>query len=95
MFARHVGRNIRRARQAAGFSKIEPADRAGIHWTVLVSYEAGSGIPILETFVRIAWALGVPPASLLPGLDWEPLESEGYTLKRAQARKCSAQAPAC
>jgi transcriptional regulator with XRE-family HTH domain len=75
MFARHVGRNIRRARQAAGLSKGELADRAGIHWTVLVSYEAGSGIPILETFVKIAWALGVPPASLLPGLEWDPLES--------------------
>lgn len=72
-FARSVGRNIRRARQAAGLSKEQLADRAGIHWTVLVSYEAGSGVPILETFVKIAWALGVPPASLLPGLEWDPL----------------------
>jgi transcriptional regulator with XRE-family HTH domain len=72
-FARHVGRNIRRTRQATGLTKAELADRAGIHWTVLLSYEAGSGIPILETFVKIAWALGVPPASLLPGLEWDPL----------------------
>jgi transcriptional regulator with XRE-family HTH domain len=74
MFARHVGRNIRRARQAAGLSKDQLADRAGVHWTVLVSYEAGSGVPILETFVKIAWALGVPAASLLPRLEWDPLE---------------------
>jgi transcriptional regulator with XRE-family HTH domain len=73
MFARHVGRNIRRARQAAGLSKEQLADRAGIHWTVLVSYEAGSAIPILETFVKIAYALGVSPCALLPGLEWDPL----------------------
>jgi hypothetical protein len=41
---------------------------------VLVAYEAGSGIPILETFVKIAWALGVSPVALLPGLEWDPLE---------------------
>jgi transcriptional regulator with XRE-family HTH domain len=75
MFARQVGRKIRRTRQAAGLSKDQLADRAGIHWTVLVAYEGGNGIPILETFVKIAWALGVPAASLLPGLEWDPLES--------------------
>jgi len=75
MFARHVGRNIRRARQAAGLSNGELADRAGIHWTVLVSYEAGSGVPILETFVKIAWALGVSPVHLLPGLEWDPMST--------------------
>ncbi len=79
MFARHVGRNIRRARQAAGLSKDQLADRAGIHWTVLVAYEAGSGIPILETFVKIAWALGVSPCSLLPSLDWDPLGAHQET----------------
>jgi transcriptional regulator with XRE-family HTH domain len=73
IFARQVGRKIRHARQQAGLSKGELADRAGIHWTVLVSYEAGSGMPILETFVRIAYALGVSPCALLPGLEWDPL----------------------
>lgn len=72
-FARHVGRKIRRTRQETGLTKAELADRAGIHWTVLVSYEGGYGIPILETFVKIAWALGVSPVHLLPGLEWDPL----------------------
>jgi transcriptional regulator with XRE-family HTH domain len=71
--ARSVGRNIRRARQEAGLTKAELADRAAIHWTVLVGYEGGNGIPILETFVKIAYALDVSPCALLPGLEWDPL----------------------
>lgn len=72
-FERRVGRKIRRARQEIGLTKGELADRAGIHRTVLIGYEGGYGIPILETFVKIAWALGVSPCSLLPGLEWDPL----------------------
>jgi hypothetical protein len=32
------------------------ADRAGLDWTVIVAYEGGYGVPILESFVKIAWA---------------------------------------
>jgi len=71
-FAHRVGRNIRRARQAAGLGKAELAERAGVHWTVVVAYEGGQGVPILETFVSIAMALGVSPCELLPGLEWDP-----------------------
>lgn len=70
-FSRRVGRNLRRTRQAAGLSKAELADRAGVHWTVIVAYEGGQGVPILESFVKIAIALGVSPCELLPGLEWD------------------------
>lgn len=92
MFARHVGRNIRHARQANGLSKAELADRAGIHWTVLVSYEADSGVPILETFVKIAYALGVSPCALLPGLEWDPMTRK--RLRPTPARAGYPQDPA-
>ena len=72
-FARSVGRNIRRTRQEAGISKRGLADRAGLHWTVIVAYEGGHGVPILESFVKIAMALGVSPCELLPGLEWDPM----------------------
>jgi transcriptional regulator with XRE-family HTH domain len=72
-FDRQVGRRIRRTRQEAGLTRHALADRAGLHWTVIVAYEGGYGIPILESFVRIAYAIGVSPCSLLPGLEWDPL----------------------
>jgi transcriptional regulator with XRE-family HTH domain len=71
-FARSVGRNIRRTRQEAGITKRELAERSGLHWTVVVAYEGGHGVPILESFVKIAVALGVSPCELLPGLEWDP-----------------------
>ncbi len=72
-FARSVGRTIRRTRQDAGLTKEALAERAGLHWTVIVAYEGGHGVPILESFVVIATALGVSPCDLLPGLEWDPL----------------------
>jgi transcriptional regulator with XRE-family HTH domain len=71
-FSRSVGRNIRRTRQEAGLTKKALAERAGLHWTVVVAYEGGHGVPILESFVKIAVALGVSPCALLPGLEWDP-----------------------
>ena len=76
-FARSVGRNIRRTRQGAGLTKRELAERAGLDWTVVGAYEGGYGVPILESFVKIAVALGVSPCELLPGLEWDPLGSRG------------------
>jgi transcriptional regulator with XRE-family HTH domain len=73
VFARSVGRNIRRTRQDAGLTKKALAERAGLHWTVVVAYEGGHGVPILESFVQIAMALGVSPCELLPGLEWDPI----------------------
>lgn len=74
-FARSVGRNIRRARQEAGLTKKALAERADLHWTVVIAYEGGHGVPILQTFVVLAMALGVSPCSLLPGLEWDPKEA--------------------
>jgi transcriptional regulator with XRE-family HTH domain len=74
IFARSVGRKIRRTRQAAGLTKRELAERAGLHWTVIVAYEGGHGVPIFESVAKIAMALGVSPCEFLPGLEWDPAE---------------------
>ena len=79
VFARSVGRNIRRTRQAAGLTKEALANRAGVHWAVVVAYEGGHGVPILESFVKIAYALGVSPCDLLPGLEWDPQDTDQET----------------
>jgi transcriptional regulator with XRE-family HTH domain len=69
-----VGRNIRRIRQEAGLTKAALAELTGLHWTVIVAYEGGHGVPIFESVAKIAAALGVSPCEFLPGLEWDPRE---------------------
>ncbi len=71
-FAWFVGRRIRTVRRAADLTQEVIAERAGIHRTNMSLYENGQKVPKLETFVKIAMALGVSPCELLPGLEWDP-----------------------
>jgi transcriptional regulator with XRE-family HTH domain len=69
-----AARNIRRTRQAAGLTKKALAERAGLHWTVVVAYEGGHGVPVFASVAKTAVALGMSPCNLLPGLEWDPRE---------------------
>ena len=60
-----VGRNIRRAREAAGLPQDELAHRAGIHVTYLSGVENGRRNITLSVVERIAAALGTSDANLL------------------------------
>lgn len=61
------GANLRRLRLAAGLSQMQLGDRAGLHFSEISRLERGLRDPRLTTVVRLARALGVPPAELLPG----------------------------
>lgn len=58
--------NLRRLRLAAGLSQMELGDRAGLHFSEVSRLERGLRDPRLTTIVRLAGALQVPPAALLP-----------------------------
>jgi transcriptional regulator with XRE-family HTH domain len=58
--------NLRRLRLAAGLSQMELGDRAGLHFSEVSRLERGLRDPRLTTIVRLAGALQVPPADLLP-----------------------------
>jgi transcriptional regulator with XRE-family HTH domain len=66
------GQTVRRLRHAMNLSQEELADLANIHRTYIGGIERGERNPTLTMIVRLARALGVPPAKLL-----EPEESEG------------------
>lgn len=66
------GRTVRRLRHAMGLSQEGLADLANIHRTYIGGIERGERNPTLTMIVRLARALGVPPAKLL-----EPEESGG------------------
>lgn len=59
------GARVRKERERVGLSQEELADRAGVHRTYLGGVERGERNVGLLNLLRIARALGVPPATLL------------------------------
>ena len=68
------GRTVRRLRQVQGLSQEGLADLANIHRTYIGGIERGERNPTLTMIVRIAEALGLPPAKLLEAEEPEKIE---------------------
>ncbi len=62
---RRVGRNIKQARAAKGWSQEELADQVGIHRTYVSGLERGVRNPTITVLEKMARPLGVTPGSLL------------------------------
>jgi transcriptional regulator with XRE-family HTH domain len=61
-----LGEKIRRARKAQGLTQRRLAAKIGIWPAVLCHWEIGARTPNVDNLMRVAIALGVPAASLLP-----------------------------
>lgn len=60
-----LGRNVRAARQARGFSQEELAFAADMKRSYLSDLERGIRNPTVRALERLASALGIPPSALL------------------------------
>lgn len=60
-----LGRKLRRARELAGLTQEEVAERSGVHATEVSRIEAGKRDPRISTMERLAEALEVSPSDLL------------------------------
>jgi transcriptional regulator with XRE-family HTH domain len=63
--------NLRRARETAGISQEELADRCEVHRTEISLLERGGREPRLGTMVKLATALGTTPEALCAGIGWD------------------------
>ena len=63
--------NLRHARQTAGISQEELAERCEIHRTEVSLLERGGREPRLGTMVKLATALGTTPEALCSGITWD------------------------
>jgi transcriptional regulator with XRE-family HTH domain len=75
------GRLLRSARRAADLSQQELGERVGLSRTSITNIERGSQPVALHTFIRLASAVGVPVAELLP--KGEAVSSSSAALRRA------------
>lgn len=66
------GRNLNRCRKRTGLSQEELAVRASLHRTEIGLLERGERLPRIDTAIKLAGALGVPPAELIDGIEWSP-----------------------
>jgi transcriptional regulator with XRE-family HTH domain len=66
------GENLARCRRRADMSQEELGVRASLHRTEISQLERGLRIARIDTLVKLAGALGVPPSALIEGIDWSP-----------------------
>jgi transcriptional regulator with XRE-family HTH domain len=70
--AERFGENLTRSRKRAKLSQEELGFRASLHRTEVGQLERGVRIPRIDTVVKLAGALDLPPGCLLDGMAWEP-----------------------
>jgi len=70
--AERFGANLRRVRRREGLSQEELAVRASLHRTEVGRLEGGDRACRIDTLIRLAGAMAVPPAELLDGIAWVP-----------------------
>ena len=72
--AKTFGTNLSRHRGANGLSQEEVGRMADLHRTEVSQLERGLRVPRIDTLIKLAATLGVTPAALLAGIEWQPAE---------------------
>jgi len=70
--AERFGENLRRVRRREGLSQERLARRASLHRTEVGLLEKGLRVCRVDTLIRLAGAMAVPPGELLDGISWVP-----------------------
>jgi transcriptional regulator with XRE-family HTH domain len=70
--AGRFGENLRRIRKREDLSQERLAKLASLHRTEIGLLEKGERVCRIDTLVRLAGAMAVPPGELLDGIDWIP-----------------------
>lgn len=70
--ATRFGKNLARRRKRAKLSQEELAVRASLHRTAVGQLERGERVARVDTLVKLAGSLDLPPGELLDGMAWTP-----------------------
>jgi transcriptional regulator with XRE-family HTH domain len=74
------------ARSQARMSQEELGWRAALHRTDVGILERGTRCPRIDTLVKLAGALEVPPWRLLDGIEWRPSHARPGRFEKRMAR---------
>lgn len=74
-FGSRFGANLARCRKRAGLSQEQLGLRASLHRTEIGLLERGERVPRIDTMVKLAGALSLPPSVLIDGISWAPTET--------------------
>lgn len=84
------GQNLARCRRLAGLSQEELGSRASLHRTEIGMLEHGMRLARIDTLVKLAGAMAIPPADLIEGIHWTPRDARrgqfSFTESRATRR---------
>ncbi|HEX5714215.1 MAG TPA: helix-turn-helix transcriptional regulator [Solirubrobacterales bacterium] len=69
--AERFGENMLIARRRSKVSQEELGFRAGLHRTEIGQLERGTRLPRIDTLIKLAGALDLPPGDLLKGMAWK------------------------
>jgi transcriptional regulator with XRE-family HTH domain len=67
-----VRANLAYCRRRAKLSQEELSVRASLHRTAVGQLERGERVCRVDTLIKLAGSLEIPPGELLDGMDWEP-----------------------
>ncbi len=70
--AQHFGRRLWYRRRLADLNQESLALRVGLHRSEVSEVERGLRVPRLDTILRLAGGVEVPPCDLVTGLRWQP-----------------------
>ena len=70
--ATSFGKNLARCRKRAKLSQEELSVRASLHRTAVGQLERGERVARVDTLIKLAGSLGIPPGELLEGMGWDP-----------------------
>ncbi len=75
-----VAQNIRKAREAKGFTQEEAAARCGISPSMLKKYESGANLPTADKIANLASGLGVSADEIIFETDQRSVPAEFVAL---------------
>jgi transcriptional regulator with XRE-family HTH domain len=70
--AARFGQNLARCRRREDLSQEELGIRASLHRTEISMLEHGMRVARIDTLIKLAGAMAIPPSALLEGIHWTP-----------------------
>lgn len=74
--AARFAKNLRRCRKRADLSQEQLGLRSSLHRTAIGLLERGARMPRIDTLVKLAAALEIPPGELIEGIAWTPGDAQ-------------------